>query len=387
MAETQARVSIPAELRWDREVQKSIHESLPYYVPGFLSAAFSERGIDIVYAGEGASEVVADAVRDLVVRTARGYRDVAERSLGVSDGLLTLVEYDPFTRLLDRREVVPTGRGKFVYAGDFLRVFAGLDRLLEDYSVSAGAKRELYPSTVETQTLIASGYLSLYPHLAYFVAPGHLDKASLMELGRPEVLDPVNRPTSVSHLGPPAQVLAPTVCYHCFEARRSRELGPSLITAVNKCHRHELVNVVSLERLTTYWMRELIVFGDIAFVEQNLDDGLAFTTDLLDRWGIWYEVTAASDPFFADGGFSNRLFQTAFELKRELRLPSFSGKSMAVASFNNHQKSLVDKFAIEGASASGCIGWGFERFIYGLYCQLGDDVAGWPQQVIKDLGL
>jgi hypothetical protein len=293
-------------------------------------------------------------------------------------------------RLVASGDIVSTGRGKFIYRGDFLRVFLGLDSLLERYCLSAGAKSELYPSTVQTRTLLESGYLNLSPQLAFFVAPAHLDREALIELGQSSTIDPDKRLETNSHLGLADQILAPTVCYHCFEARRGQSVPFEIVTSLNKCHRHESVNVRSLERLTTYWMRELIVIGDESLVAKALDDTLEFTTELLARWDIWHEVVSANDPFFADRGAGNRMYQAAFDLKRELVLPSVSGKRMAVASFNNHQSTLAQKFSIstnDGLPKSGCVGWGFERLIYGLYCQFGSDLTLWPAAAQRDLGL
>jgi seryl-tRNA synthetase len=390
MREQTVTIDMPPEFRWDSEIQKTVHESLPYQVPNFISATFEGRSISVKYRGPVAPHSVEIEVAHLVYKIARGFRDVTETYLSGSEGAARLQDGDPFITLVENREVVSTGRGKFVYAKDFLRAFDGLDRLLEDYCVSRGAKRERYPSTVETKSLIDSGYLTLHPHLAYFVSPGKLSRDALAELGKISILDPENRESAVANLGSPDQILAPTVCYHCFEAHKGQLTPAGLMTAINQCHRHELVNVKSLERLTTYWMRELVAFGDPEAIVGELDSALEFTTGLLSRWGIWHEVRAANDPFFADAGASNRLFQSAFNLKRELRLPSVSGQSMAVASFNNHQKSLVDKFAVRSTAelfVSGCVGWGFERFLYGVYCQLGNDLTRWPNVVRDDLGL
>jgi hypothetical protein len=360
-------VIVPDGVRWDSEVSKAVHESLAYYVDGFVDARFLGRAIAINYRGQTSQTEVAKVVLELALSVSRSFRDVSARRIGGSDGDPVTVDYDPMERLVASGDIVSTGRGKFIYRGDFLRVFLGLDSLLERYCLSAGAKSELYPSTVQTRTLLESGYLNLSPQLAFFVAPAHLDREALIELGQSSTIDPDKRLETNSHLGLADQILAPTVCYHCFEARRGQSVPFEIVTSLNKCHRHESVNVRSLERLTTYWMRELIVIGDESLVAKALDD-----------------------TFFADRGAGNRMYQAAFDLKRELVLPSVSGKRMAVASFNNHQSTLAQKFSIstnDGLPKSGCVGWGFERLIYGLYCQFGSDLTLWPAAAQRDLGL
>lgn len=388
-------LELPEDLRWDLEVQKTVHESMPYYVPGFVEANFSDTRIIITFKSKKITdkELYHDLL-DLVDRISRSFRDAKVNLLYQSTNKLNIISRDPFKSLSNSRAVVSTGHGKFIYGKEFLTVFEAVDEKIAGYCLSKNAEKELYPTTIETDTLIQSGYLKLSPHLAYFVAPVHLDQAGLVKMGGSDILLPEKREETVLQLGIPDQVMAPTVCYHCFEARKNSDISEGLITSLNKCHRHESVDVSSLERLTTYWMRELIVFGLPSDVQECLDDTLAWTTSLLDEWGAWYEVVSANDPFFGDMGAGNRLFQTAFLLKRELKMPVFSGRKVAVASFNNHQQSLVDKFDITSSEydktltfSSGCIGWGYERLIYSLFCQFGEELSDWPSVVKRSLNL
>lgn len=74
------------------------------------------------------------------------------------------------------------------------------------------------------------------------------DAASIAELRSGEV--------SSAALAPVDTVLAPTVCYHCFQARLDRcDQRDETITALSPCRRHELaLDGHSLERLTTFRM-------------------------------------------------------------------------------------------------------------------------------------
>jgi len=391
MGNQSINISIPENYRLDGEVKKSIHESLPYFVPDFVDADFEERSLVITCRQSDESEKqIVENVLALVKKTVTSFRDVSDEILYSSPHESTLISTDPFEHLVKSRSVVSTGRGKFIYAKEVLDVFEAFDSKVLEYCVSQGAEKDLYPTTIKTSSLIESGYLKLSPQLAYFVAPAHLDNQCLLKIGSSDILNPDNREKVTSNLGVPDQVMAPTVCYHCFEARKGEKIETGFITALNKCHRHEPVNVTSLERLTTYWMRELIRFGSEEEVQNCLNDSLAWTTDLLDTWGANYTVTSASDPFFADMGSGNRLFQAAFKLKRELRMPVFSGKDIAVASYNFHQKTLVDKFGISSElddTLSGCVGWGYERFIYSLFCQFGASISDWPIIIKKSLNL
>ena len=150
------------------------------------------------------------------------------------------------------------------------------------------------------------------------------------------------------------------------------------------CHRFETGKNRSLERLSTFRMREIVVFGDAGHVARELDFYFDWFLDLLRSWDVGFRATTANDPFFASSSDGKRMFQTAFALKREVRL-RIPGEQrwISVASFNNHSNSLVNAFSIAGEEdaglVSGCVGFGYERLLYGLYCAFGVDTANWPK--------
>jgi hypothetical protein len=151
------------------------------------------------------------------------------------------------------------------------------------------------------------------------------------------------------------------------------------------------VDVNGLERLTTYWMREIIIFGQDKEIRDALDHMSQWTIDFLQDLDVSVELVAANDPFFADSSTEKRIYQTAYDLKRELKLPIYGGKMIAAASFNNHQSSIVEKLAIRShedtAIESGCAGWGIERVLLALVSRFGPDIARWPLHTRKSLGL
>jgi seryl-tRNA synthetase len=221
-----------------------------------------------------------------------------------------------------------------------------------------------------------------------FVAASTEDAAGLKAIAD----SAVGSVLSPGALGPHDQVLAPTVCYHCFEALGGATLGgDSLYTAMGSCHRFEILAGVSLDRLQTYRMREVIAFGAANQIAGTLDALLEFSESLLGRWNVPYRVATAMDPFFIGALESKAYFQTVFELKRELQLRlDFSGRWLAIASFNNHQQSLTRAFGISSSGEkleSGCAGWGLERFAYTLLAHFGTDLARWPREVLLDLAI
>ena len=78
-----------------------------------------------------------------------------------------------------------------------------------------------------------------------------------------------------------------------------------------------MVHYQKISRLSTYWMRELIYFGDQNFVQDGLDDALEFTKQFFTNLNIPFEVVVASDPFF--GNAQKKVpYQKIFRLKIEI---------------------------------------------------------------------
>ena len=395
--ETIIKIRLSNSHRWDNDIKKTLHEALPYLIPEFSSVSFYDnRVIKIASFQSRINEKdLSKKISDFTTKIAKSYRKTTARLLKEHSRTIDTGLTDPFDDLKNTRQIVPTGRGKFVYSGDFLKVFFSLDRCIKKFALEIGCKEELYPTTVRSSSLINSGYLQLHPQFAYFVAPAHLDLVSLEKLTRKTILNRSERLETVANLGIPDQILSPTVCYHTFEARTNETLvSKQLVTALNKCYRHEPVNVQTLERLTTYWMREIIVFGDKKEVDRILSLAVDWTIEFLKKLGLGFSLMTASDPFFGSSGSSNRLLQSTLELKRELIMPLSGNRNVAVASFNNHQQSLTKKFSIQFSKnsrtetpESGCIGWGYERLLYAIFSQLGTKIVDWPNKSKKILGI
>lgn len=376
---------VPPALRWDDEVIKSFEECAPYYFGGVAPRVDGRR---VTLKGrprdrfEGnPTDILVGLIADLV----RGYRDATEQVLQDHVSSRPSRETDPFPALVDARAVVPSGPGRFSYHGDFLQMMTSLDRLILDLARARGAVEEMYPATVPTDLLRRSGYLKSFPHHAFFVSPVRFDQSALAvaQNGRPGGGGGLEE--GATYLADAADVLAPTVCYHTFNARKDRGAqATESVTALNMCHRFETGKVRSLERLSTFRMREVVIFGSAEHVAQELDYYFDWFLDLLRDWDVGFRATTANDPFFASSSDGKRMFQTAFALKREVRLrvPG-DDRWISVASFNSHSNSLVDAFSIVGGEncrlVSGCVGFGYERFLYGLYCAFGVDIADWPE--------
>ena len=121
-----------------------------------------------------------------------------------------------------------------------------------------------------------------------------------------------------------------------------------------------------------------------------MEKNLFHCQSLFVDWGLKFRVLTASDPFFATGSERKRVYQMAMDLKYELQVYIPHSKSwLAVASFNNHQQSLVVPYNINFNSTSplfsGCVGYGYERLAYALYSQFGTNEIFWPEDLKYDI--
>jgi len=296
---------------------------------------------------------------------------------------------DPFPTLLDRRELIPLQAGVFSYQGGFLQTIEVLDAIFRYHALEMGAIEQSFGTTLPLRSLFENGYLGAFSHQALFVAPLQRRLSEIRRLAEaktPEEKAGILAQTIDDH----GQVLSPVVCYHCFETLRGSclSLDGSLFTACARCHRRESEHE-SLVRLQTFLMREVIFFGRDTWVDSVRMNLIAHLRDLLLEWGIRFRIVTAYDPFFA-GGHNKRLYQSYFSVKYEcqLLLPHIQ-QWVAVASFNNHHTTLTRAYKICGLSGSpihsGCVGYGYERLAYGLYCQLGSDLGTWPEALRSHL--
>ncbi|NND68714.1 MAG: hypothetical protein HKN19_14090 [Halioglobus sp.] len=383
-------ITLEGGLEEGTPVYKTLLESLPYYLGGQYAVSLQQDKLVIAGVAQSQESEITQAALEAYLAANKEHERVEERCLHSYAGPHALHE-GVFEALRDQGSVMPTGFGKLAYTGLVAEVFQGLDQFIRGYCLEQGAHQELYPPVVEGDTLSRAGYFNILAQHAYFIAPLKTSLDALRAASEGDTL----KEDGEQYLQAPQWVMSPTVCHHCFEARKDASVQlPLKVTAINQCARYEVHDTHGMRRLRMYWMREFVLFDqEESAIVEFLDSLVEFMIDALKRWGISHEVVTANDPFFSNSATSKRTFQSMFALKRELKLP-IPGGSLACASFNNHQRSLVEPFNIQKSGsttgkdiASGCVAWGYDRLLYALFCQLGVDVSQWPAPVRSDLNL
>ncbi len=300
---------------------------------------------------------------------------------------------DPQEELVRRGELHQEAVGVFTLGPLLARLIAYFESRFLELADSFGAVPYRFPTLIPARYLERVNYFSAFPHSLSFVTHLRPDldvidhfaqEAACQEDGRLNVAD--------AAFAPIKNLLSPAVCYHLYFALADRPLrGDQIVaTAVGQCFRHEASNLTSLERLWNFTMREVIFVGSKDFVLQNREVARQRMRHILDQLGLAYRVESANDPFFI-GEFRKQVaYQSAFQLKYEIRarLP-FKGSTLAVGSYNYHQDFFgrhLDITLSDGSPAhTGCVAFGLERLAYAFLAQYGFEPQRWPSEVRQAL--
>ena len=137
-------------------------------------------------------------------------------------------------------------------------------------------------------------------------------------------------------------------------------------------------------------MREIITVGTPQVVESVRRNLMARVDAWMKELRLDGNIEVASDPFFTRESRGRLLMQQLLPLKYELRLRmDKTGRTVAAASFNNHHDHFGKAFRIglpgEESAHTGCVAFGWERWVIAFVSQHGADPRNWPVTVRKDV--
>jgi len=271
------------------------------------------------------------------------------------------------TELMARGDLELTPDGALVMRGTAASLHDYFDGTVREWALELGATEETFPADIPLAILGRAGFTTAFPQkLVWIGVPGAPNDAH----------------AGAEHVRPPA------VCYHHYPRFADTTLdGPgSIVTALGRCYRNEYQADSSypVERLRSFTMREIIVVGDDGLVER-------LRSGLMERVSLWMKeleldglIETATDPFFTSEARGRMLMQRLLPLKYELRLRvDPDGRSVAAASFNNHEQHFGKAFSIRLPSGeyahSGCVAFGWERWVIAFVNQHGPAEENWPE--------
>lgn len=231
------------------------------------------------------------------------------------------------------------------------------DDLFREFAAALSAEELYLPSVIRTEDLEKCGYIRSFPQnlMAVSVIP---EKSYAAVASGASVAG-----ESLDQTG---LFLAPAACLNVYPLyANDGNLRRKIVTTRSRVFRYEGGKWDGATRLCDFTMREIIVFGDDAFVKETLRSLEEKTLALARSLSPEAKLANAADPFFpVKDNVIKAKIQQGNALKSELIVP-IEGKPVAIASFNRHGDHFTKPFGIgpTGEVVSGCAGFGLERWL------------------------
>lgn len=392
--ELQPALTIPAHL------VNEVQSKLAYVDEDILRAAVSAGGDRITLtlrreAGESRRAQINEKVQRVVESMARSA--IQPKIQVLEDHLDRPVPYraDPNEALLQRGEISQEADGIFALGPLVTRLIDYFESIFLELAASFGAEPYRFPTLIPARYLERVGYFRAFPHSLTFATHLREDLDAIDHFAQHAACEHGELNTPPGSFSGIQALLSPAVCYHLYFSLADRPLpktsgqaGGLVATAVGNCFRYESFNLRSLERLWNFTMREIIFVGSKNFVLENREIARQRMAAHLEQIGLAYRVESANDPFFIGEFRKQAAFQSAFQLKYEIRarLP-FKDSTLAVGSYNYHQDFFGRNLNITLPGASdpsrqpvhtGCVAFGLERMAYAFLAQFGLEPENWP---------
>ena len=365
-------------------VESSLRRS--FRVTGF---GVRERRLAIVHDDVESADAIRDMARRFVFISKNVHKDLVFRN-----AVPVRYQDDPQPALEQAGEVVPLHPGFYSMQGGFLRVMRAIDVAVRRIASSVNAVEQEHPAVWPVRLFKMIDYFHEFPHQMILCAPVRDDYATRSRFSATYRKDAAFESVPMDEMMAEATYgLQPAVCDCCYYALEgSRTHANTYYTTVNKAFRNERSPTNRLDRLTNFTVRDVMYVGSEEFVLEARQHLIELLIEFLKGLHLHVKIETANDPFFANDAAMKSVFQNAHRLKYEMlaRIPHMD-KDIAVGSINLHTDFFGKAFDVRmhdgGTAHSGCIGVGYERLAYALYCQNGPVLGQWPSETLDFLGL
>jgi len=328
------------------------------------------------------SDDLVDKVQRIVHSMAKGAIRPKVQILEDQMDRPTSYRQDPMAELLERGEVSQEFGGIYTLGPLLTRLIDYFEAQFIALADSFEAAPYRFPTLIPAKYLERVNYFRAFPHSLTFATHLREDLDIIDNFSQHAACDPHGLQAPADSFAGVQCLLSPAVCYHLYFALADQPLpnGQVTATAVGQCFRYEAINLTSLERLWDFTMREVIFVGPKDFVLENREIARQRMSRFFEQIGMAYRVESANDPFFIGEFRKQAAFQSAFQLKYEIRahLP-FKDSTLAVGSYNYHQDFFGRNLNItlpDGSPAhTGCVAFGLERIAFAYLAQFGLDGA------------
>ena len=375
----------------DREYLGQIEYALAFCCEDIAHYQISEadRSVRIECVAGARIETVRRKVDELLARYSQP--EFGLKSIVHLDQRRQLPPVDAWGGLVERRWATPVGEGHVLLRGPAAQLFAMIDRKTQEMFASEfQAEEEIYPSTIQSETLHRCNHFTSFPEHMDFVAHLKQDVDVLSEFANRCRSEGWSAKLHDGNMSRHEFSISPSCCYHAYEGMEDWKLEKPgrCITALLDCHRFEGANHSYMSRLRAFHMREVIWVGHPAYVTSSR----ARADELIQQWARDWELSCtfetANDMFFTEDFAVKASFQRQQQAKRELRLEiPAENRAISVFSSNFHSTTFGRAFAITVAgkpATSACVGWGLERWVYAVFSQFGLEIERWPARLLRE---
>jgi seryl-tRNA synthetase len=300
--------------------------------------------------------------------------------------------------LLQRGWLFAYGQGHVALAGPALALAELIDaRAAALYARHFGALPRSFPAFVDADTLHRCGYFDSHPNAISFV--GHMveDFDAIEAFRQANSCAEGALMPGADHVHLPGLCLNPAACFPCYPTLTGQRIGDegAAFSWKGRVFRYESRNLVGLDRLWEFNVRELVFVGSAAHVADCRRRVLPVIGELAELFDLECRIETASDPFFATVSAARTFWQRAQEVKNEIILtvepgPDGARRELACGSINLHGTFFGDRFDIgvaDGASpaATACVGLGIERWVLAGFSQHGFEAKRWPADIRHEI--
>jgi seryl-tRNA synthetase len=288
-------------------------------------------------------------------------------------------------QLTSRNEIWDAAPGLTGMRGSLASLRREVSRIVGETAAQLSDDEWKMPHGLSFETLERAGYFESFPQ--WLSGASHLSGDDTVLERVATSLSPGD--TARQSFEPATAALPPAVCYHTYAALRGKVITERVtMTAEEVCWRHERDRFSKLERGWAFTMREAVCLSSSELVEAFRQSGIEKAIALAESLGLSTRVEVASDPFFAPTSRGKALLQRFKSLKHELLFDYPDGRSLAIASFNNHELFFGDSFDITledgSAASSACVAFGIERWMLAILMTHGVERGDWPVALTRE---
>ena len=285
--------------------------------------------------------------------------------------------------LLTSGEIFSFGDGLYSYSSKIEKLYHVFNslflRVLNDFKY----EKRKYPVLLPLDTYQKTNYLKTSPQYAMFCSS--IEQKNLASETIPKAIE---KNDILSICSQPNLALSPSACFHLYEELKKKKLEENKIFTFNqRVFREEGGENYSIYRLRDYAVREIVMIGDEEFVSNSREQLLCEILKLLDLLKLDYKIEIACDPFIVPEMNLYKKVQIANKVKYEVRISTSDSTEIACTSLNVHGNLFSRAFDFQvlenKKTVSGCVGFGFERWIIAFLLQHGLNEDEWPLIVKK----